>query len=77
VRGPGFINFDFALGKRFAIGESKDLQFKAEAFNIFNHVSYQTVDTTLFNPASANPDFGYLHNPLNPRIMQLSLVLGF
>src|SRR5437879_10678812 len=21
--------------------------------------------------------FGYLHNPLNPRIMQLSLVLGF
>jgi len=77
VRGPGFINFDFAVGKRFPILESTNLQFKAEAFNIFNHVSYQTVDTTLFNPASANPDFGHLHNPLNPRIMQLSLVLSF
>ena len=77
VRGPGFINFDFGLGKRTPIRESMALEFKAQAFNVFNHVSYSSVDTTLGKPTSPNPDFGFLHNPLSPRIMQLSLAFTF
>ena len=77
VRGPGFINFDFGLGKRTPIRESMGLEFKAQAFNVFNHVSYSSVDTTLGKPTSPNPDFGFLHNPLSPRIMQLSLAFTF
>jgi hypothetical protein len=77
VRGPGFVNFDFALGKRFFVREATNLEFKAQAFNIFNHVSYQNVDTSLGPPSSPNADFGHLSNPLAPRTLQLSLALSF
>jgi Carboxypeptidase regulatory-like domain len=77
VRGPGFVNFDFALGKRFFVRESTGLEFKAQAFNVFNHVSYQNVDTSLGPVSSPNLDFGHLSNPLAPRTLQLSLALSF
>ena len=34
--GPGRANFDFSLHKTFALSESKNIQFRAEFFNIFN-----------------------------------------
>jgi hypothetical protein len=34
---PGFWNLDFAVHKNFAITERFKLQFRAEAFNVFNH----------------------------------------
>jgi hypothetical protein len=37
VRGPGRINFDMGLFKHFAIKENTALEFRAEAFNVFNH----------------------------------------
>jgi hypothetical protein len=36
LRGPGDVNFDFALMKNFRITESKHVQFRSEFFNIFN-----------------------------------------
>jgi hypothetical protein len=38
--GPGLWDLDFALQKDFQIGERADFQFRAEAFNIFNHPSF-------------------------------------
>jgi Carboxypeptidase regulatory-like domain/TonB dependent receptor len=35
--GPGAWTFDFSLAKSFAITERVSLEFRAEAFNIFNH----------------------------------------
>jgi len=35
--GPGLINVDLALGKKFFIREGLDLQFTVQAFNLFNH----------------------------------------
>ncbi len=40
LRNPWRTNFDMALLKRFAISESKYFEFRAEAFNVFNHVEY-------------------------------------
>ena len=40
ARGPGFSNTDFSLFKNFALFESLKLQFRAEAFNIFNDHSF-------------------------------------
>lgn len=40
LTGPGIQNFDFALLKDFNITESKKLQFRAEAFNAFNHANF-------------------------------------
>jgi len=35
--GPGFWNLDFAAHKNFSLSERYKLQFRAEAFNMFNH----------------------------------------
>jgi hypothetical protein len=39
-RGPGFWNLDMSLFKRIAVSEKLNLQFRAEAFNILNHVNF-------------------------------------
>ncbi len=40
LRNPWRTNFDMAAIKRFAITETKYFEFRAEAFNVFNHVEY-------------------------------------
>jgi hypothetical protein len=40
LRNPWRTNFDMALIKHFAVTESKYFEFRAEAFNVFNHVEY-------------------------------------
>jgi hypothetical protein len=38
--GPGADNYDMALMKNIRLWESKSLQFRVEAFNIFNHAQF-------------------------------------
>ncbi|HEY6302719.1 MAG TPA: carboxypeptidase regulatory-like domain-containing protein [Terriglobales bacterium] len=40
LNNPWRTNFDMALLKRFAITESKYFEFRAEAFNVFNHTEF-------------------------------------
>ncbi len=40
VIGPGLANFDFAVVKNTALMETKSLQFRAEAFNVFNRANF-------------------------------------
>jgi len=40
VRNPSRLNFDMGLFKHFAIKESMAVEFRAEAFNIFNHTEF-------------------------------------
>jgi hypothetical protein len=40
LRGPDFINFDFAMIKYFPITEKQKLQFRVELFNLFNHPNF-------------------------------------
>ncbi|HET8548323.1 MAG TPA: TonB-dependent receptor [Bryobacteraceae bacterium] len=49
--GPGLVNVDLSLVKAFALGENRNLQFRAEAFNIPNHPNFAI-------PNSANRTFG-------------------
>ena len=37
VRAPGQVNFDFSLSKSTDLPRDMKLQFRAEAFNLFNH----------------------------------------
>ena len=37
--GPGLVNTDLSLAKKFAITEGTSLQFRADAFNVFNKVN--------------------------------------
>jgi len=79
VRQPGLWNVDFSLNKKFKITEGTGLILRADAYNLFNHANWQTVDTTIrdtTNPNIGTP--GSLANPYgrvtafgNPREMQV------
>jgi hypothetical protein len=60
---PGRLNFDFGLFKRFQFGESRELDFRWENFNLFNHTQFnsigQSMDTT--DPAGNVDSSGFLH----------------
>jgi hypothetical protein len=59
-KGPGAFNFEAGLGKNFPILENKlNLQFRADAFNIFNHANFE--NPTLDIVANASP-FGQITN---------------
>jgi len=64
--GPGLNNFDMALAKSTKITESKELQLRFEAFNLFNHAQF-------LNPGGEiNADnFGRVQGARAPRIMQI------
>jgi len=54
VRGPGVNNFDLSVQKIFRFSEAKNLQFRAEFFNAFNHTQYSNPGTTItFTPDPA------------------------
>ena len=79
-RGPGIDNFDLSLLKDFYIYERVHVQFRAEAYNAFNHTQFSAVNTAAqFNPSGqqVNKLLGQVTAARDPRIMQLGLRLYF
>jgi len=70
--GPGLNNFDLALQKTTKITESKELQFRFEAFNAFNHAQFN-------NPSGEinSSTFGLVTSARDPRIMQVAARFTF
>ena len=64
--GPGLNNFNMALAKSTKITESKELQLRFEAFNLFNHAQFS-------NPSGEinSSEFGMVTSARDPRIMQI------
>ena len=81
IRGPGVNNWDLALSKRFPLkSERRFVQFRAEAYNAFNHTQFAGVNTSAsFNPAGqqVNALFGQVTSTRPPRVLQLNLRLNF
>jgi hypothetical protein len=48
IIGPGLTTFDTSLFKKVSINESWSLQFRAEAFNIFNHSNFSEPNAVVF-----------------------------
>jgi Carboxypeptidase regulatory-like domain/TonB dependent receptor len=82
VRGPGFQNWDFSIFKLFPIREQMRVEFRAEFFNIWNHVN------PLFEPAGqiseepqplefGTPQFGFVQGARDPRFIQFALKFYF
>jgi hypothetical protein len=57
MRSMRSINMDVVLVKNILIGETKRLQFRAEAFNVFNHMVLGLPGTTGTGAASIAPSF--------------------
>ncbi len=70
--GPGFKNADLSLFRTFKVRERALMQFRAEAFNVFNNVN-------LNNPTSniSSVTVGQITTSAPPRIMQFGLRLTF
>ncbi len=52
LNNPHRINFDMSLLKHFKVTESSVLEFRAEAFNIFNHTQFRIYNPDLGNTGS-------------------------
>jgi hypothetical protein len=73
--GPGIDNYDMALLKSTTITESTKLQFRAEAFNVFNHTQFGGPNGLVNNTGQGG--FGYVTSAGDPRIMQVALKFLF
>ncbi len=75
LRGPGFVNTDFGVAKKFRVTEWMTLQFQANFFNLFNHVNYGIPQGSVFGNVS---QFGKSTFDINgARVTQLALRLDF
>ena len=80
IRGPGRNNWNTSIFKNFKLGERFTMQFRAEAYNTFNHTQFNAVDTTVqFNASGAQTrsSSGNVTSARDPRIMQFALRLSF
>ena len=72
--GPGVNNTNLTLAKSTHIASTVNLQFRAEAFNAFNHTQFDGADGEI---GDGEGSFGVTSTARNPRIMQLALKLLF
>jgi hypothetical protein len=81
---------DFSVIKRFPIRESKNIELRAEFFNLFNHVNFanpisnlSAIPATSIDPNSGRiigsaGDFGrIISTSNNPRLIQFALKINF
>ena len=76
--GPGYWAADVSMFKNFHIAERWQLQFRIEAFNVFNHTNFQLGDAiALAKNDISDPQFGQANDTGPPRNLQLGLKLSF
>jgi len=72
LEGPGFQSVNASLVKNTHFTERVNLQFRAEAFNLFNHPNFNLPDNFL-----GSPTFGRITSARDPRHIQFGLKLLF
>ena len=82
--GPGLNNWDMTLSKVTRITESKELELRIEAFNMFNHAQFSNPDggidsgpPNFVNGVNQGGTFGLVTSAREPRIMQLGARFTF
>ena len=73
--GPGIANFDMALAKNVRLAESRTLQIRVEAFNVWNHAQFDGPAAVNGNIGSSN--FGQVTSAAAPRLVQLATKFSF
>jgi hypothetical protein len=74
LRGPGQVNFDLALVKTFSVVAERNVEFRAEFFNIFNTPQFGLPGNALSTPST----FGVISTTVvSPRIIQVAVRYRF
>jgi len=76
VFGPHFFNTDLAVQKNFPIHEVATVQFRTDAFNVFNHINFGNPGGNIEQPGSIGSGPG-IDGTSNPRQLQFSLRVQF
>ncbi len=72
LRGPGYADLDASLFKDLLAGERIHAQFRAEAFNTFNHANFSNPVSTV-----SSGTYGQITAASSPRVFQFGLKLLF
>jgi hypothetical protein len=70
--GPGYADWDFAALKNFKIAETKQLQFRAELFDVLNRTNFRLPDSDI-----SSPTFNHILAAEAPRQVQFALKFLF
>ena len=71
---PGYNNVDLALAKRFGMGGTRYLEFRAEAFNLLNHPNFGPPGRDINTPGT----FGIITSTVgSPRVVEFVLKFFF
>jgi len=73
--GPGIENLDATLSRSFLVKDNRELEFRAEAFNLANHAQFFGAAAVEGNISSGS--FGQAVSAMPPRLMQLALRYRF
>lgn len=75
LTGPGAWNIDMSILKDFTMpwSDNQKLQFRADAFNLFNHPNFDSPNASMQDPAT----FGNITGDAGPRNLQLGLRFSF
>ncbi len=71
--GPGYWSADMSLSKTFAFSDKYRLQFRTEAFDVFNHTNFLIGSNSNLH----SPLFGMAGGTQSPRNLQFALKLSF
>ena len=55
LQGPNLYETDLSLSRRFSLTERLGLQFRAEIFNLFNQVNFNTPNPVVYAAATGDP----------------------
>jgi len=72
AQGPGYADWDFSAFKNIGVSEGKELQFRAEFFNVLNHPNFRLPDSDI-----SSPTFNRILAAQDPRLIQLALKFMF
>jgi hypothetical protein len=82
LRGPHFSDFDIGLIKQFPVTERAHMEFRADAYNVFNHPNFELPGAAGTADITSPSTFGVISSDYGSqiggfRVLQLALRLDF
>ena len=77
LTGPGLVNVDTSVFKKFSLNERMNVQLRVEAFNILNHTNFFYPNAIVFQGRNYSQTAGQITAAATSRQLQLALKLQF